>query len=244
MSKFFSTALLVSCATAQMTTSAWMPGGEGSDVTYEASVMNVENDRTTLSVSFPGLDDVTNIVDQLAQTVTIAGNTYYAFNAEVAEDGITVNLAGECTRKNTDAEEATCTMTTKGLDEALSSVCEGPDAISELCTGGALDTSTTTTLPAGYFSMAEIVITAGGDSLPDASAAATASASSATATASESDDSEPASETDSPTSSGTEAASSGASQTSGSPEEATGAAPMMTMVPALAGLGAAAAFFL
>lgn len=183
----------------------------------------------------------------MAQTVTLGGNTYYAFNAEAADEGITVNVAGECTRKNTDAEEATCTMTTKGLEDALSSVCEGPDAISELCTDGAFDTSMTTTLPAGYFGMAEIVITAGGDSLPDASAAATASASSATATASESDDSKSvtASETDSPTSSSTEeAASSGASQTSESPEEATGAAPMMTMVPALAGLGAAAAFFL
>ncbi|USP80277.1 hypothetical protein yc1106_07551 [Curvularia clavata] len=239
MSKILSTALFASCAAAQLTTSAWMPGTGDSDISYEASVIKVEDDRTTLSLAVKGLSDMTDLVDSMAQTVTLAGNTYYAFNGAAAEAGVTISITGECSRKNTDEESATCSISTKGLEEAMSSACAEAGASEEMCASGVLQPSTSTTLPKGYFTMAQIVVTAGADSLPSASAAATPSVGSASPTASG------ASNSGKPTASGSDnAAASGASKTSQAAPQSTNAAPLMTMVPALAGLGAAAAFFL
>ncbi|EMD94703.1 hypothetical protein COCC4DRAFT_52999 [Bipolaris maydis ATCC 48331] len=239
MSKIFSTALLVSCAAAQLTTSAWMAGTGSNSLSYAASVITVENDSTTMSIDVKGMTEDLGAVGEIGQTVTLAGNTFYGVNAVAENEGVTVTIVGQCTRKNTDDQEATCTMSTKGLDAAISSACADADSDDELCSAGALDTSTTTTLPDGYFNMVPFVVTAGENLLPSASAAATPSAGSASLTSSNSAK---------PTSSGSEeAASSGASRTSqgsSAAPEATNAAPLMTMVPALAGLGAAAAFFL
>lgn len=258
MSKIFSTALLVSCAAAQLTTSAWMPGAGDSDISYDASVIKVENDSTTLSLSIKGLSDITDgfvsihttsigwhilicyIQDNMAQTVTLAGNTYYAFDGAVAEQGVTVTVVGACSRKNTDEESVTCSMSTKGFEEAMSSMCSQAGASEDMCASGVIENETSTTLPGAYFTMAQIVVTAGGDSLPSASAAATPSAGSASATGSPS--ASGASQSGKPTASGS-AATSGASKTSQPAPQSTNAAPLMTMAPALAGLGAAAAAF-
>jgi hypothetical protein len=157
--------------------------------------------------------------------------------------GVTVTVSGVCSRQNTDEVEASCTMTTKGLDEAMSSVCA---SASDLCPDGpdALLQSTMI-LPEGYFAMVPVTITEGDDSLPSATEAASVSAGSASVTASRSTITSVASGSATPTTSDSEsAASSGASATSSSLEQATGAAQMIK-VPALAGLGAAvAAFFL
>lgn len=221
-----------------------MPGNGESDVSYEASVIKVENDSTTLSLSVKGLSDMTEAIDSIAQTVTLAGNTYYAFNgaAAVAEAGVTISVVGECSRENTDEESVTCSISTKGLEEAMSSACAEAGVSEEYCASGASDSSTSTTLPGEYFNMAQIVVTAGGDSLPSASAAATPSVGSASPTASPSASN--ASESGKPTASGSEpAASSAGSKTSQPVPQSTNAAPLMTMAPALAGLGAAAAAF-
>lgn len=55
MSKIYSTALLVSCAAAQLTTSAWMAGTGSYSLSYVASVIAVENDRTTMSLDVQGM---------------------------------------------------------------------------------------------------------------------------------------------------------------------------------------------
>ncbi|EUC45641.1 hypothetical protein COCMIDRAFT_26195 [Bipolaris oryzae ATCC 44560] len=244
MSKIFSTALLVSCATAQLTTSAWMAGTGSNSLSYVASVITVQNGRTTMSIDVQGMTEDLGAAAEIGQMVTLQGNTYYGVNAVAENDGVTVTITGECTRQNTDDQEATCTMSTKGLEAAVSSACASADSEDELCSAGPLDTSATTTLPDGYFNMVQVVVTAGEDLLPSASAAATPSAGSASLTSSKSS----ATNSAKPTSSGSEApASSGASrtsQTSSAAPEATNAAPLMNVVPALAGLGAAAAFFL
>lgn len=179
------------------------------------------------------------IQDAMTQTITVGGNTYYAFNGAATEAGVTISVTGECSRKNTDEESATCSISTKGLAEAMSSACAEASASEEMCASGALEPSISTTLPEGYFGMAEIVVTAGSDKLPSASAAATPSVGSASPTASPS-----GSGASKPTASGSgNAASSGASKTSQASPQSTNAAPMMTMAPALAGLGAAAAAF-
>lgn len=241
MSKIFSTALLVSCAAAQLTTSIWMPGAEDSDMTIKASVMNVSKDRTTLSLALPTQSDSSDTIAAVDQTVTIAGNTYYGFDASAENMGVSVHVVGECTRKDTADKEATCTMSTKGLDAAISSLCGGSDPDPDVCNSGNLQLTMTTTLPEGYFGMAEIIVTAGQSLLPSASAAASPSVGSASPTASPSGSASgsDAAKSDKPTASG----SHDASHSSKGPE-ATGAAAIMNVAPALAGLGAAAAFFL
>jgi hypothetical protein len=122
-------------------------------------------------------------------------------------------------------------MTTKGLDEAMSSVCADAD-YSDLCPDGAdAALQTSTVLPDGYFNMIPLTITEGDDSLPSATAAASVSADSASVTASRSTVTSVASKSATATTSDSESAATGAAQ--------------MIQVPALAGLGAAvAAFFL
>jgi hypothetical protein len=144
-------------------------------------------------------------------------------------------------------------MTTSGLDDALSSLsslCAGPQSNADYCTD-AMDISTemTTTLPEGYFGAFPLIVTAGEDLLPSASAAATPSASSATPTGSiVSRVSSTASGSESGLASGTSAIKSSVASAKSSAasvaEQSTAGAPMMTMAPAVAALGAAAAFFL
>jgi len=238
MFKVLSAALFASLATAQMTTSAWMPGMEGARNSYAASVVSVSKDRTVLSLSYSASD----LDGQAAATITIGGQTYYGYEAAATEDGLAVTISGACSRANTNEKSGTCVMTTVGLDAAISAVCGGTQSDADLCSSiTGLDTKMTTTLPEGYFGTFPIVITAGQSLLPSASAAATPSAASASATGS----GFKSSQSPSPTGSASKAAaSSGPSQTSGKPAQATGGAPMI-MAPALAGMGvAAAAFFL
>ncbi|EDU43633.1 hypothetical protein PtrSN002B_009548 [Pyrenophora tritici-repentis] len=239
MSKVLSAALFTSLATAQMTTSAWMPGLQDSQASFSASVISVNKDRTVLSLDYSGLTDMA----QPTQTITIGGNTYYGFEAAATDEGFAVTISGACSRENTDAKSATCTATTIGLASAISAVCSGPQSNADLCSSiSDLELSMTTTLPEDYFGTFPVVITAGNDLLPSASAAATPSAGSASATAS----GFKSSQSPSPTGSASNAAgaSSSPSQTGGKPAEATGGAPVI-MAPALAGMGAAlAAFFL
>jgi hypothetical protein len=59
MSKILSVALFASYAAAQTTASVWMPGLQDSGVSYEGSIVSVDNDRTVISVGVQGitLDD-------------------------------------------------------------------------------------------------------------------------------------------------------------------------------------------
>jgi cell division septation protein DedD len=244
MSKLLSLALFASSAAATTTTSMWMPGLSDGDVSYEGAVINVNDDRTTLSLDVPAAT-MEDLMADIPATITVGGNTYYGFEAAASAYGVTVTISGECSRKNTNEASASCTMTTKGLDEAMSSVCADAD-YSDLCPDGAdAALQTSTVLPDGYFNMIPLTITEGDDSLPSATAAASVSADSASVTASRSTMTSVASKSATATTSDSEsAASSGASPTSSSAEQATGAAQMI-QVPALAGLGAAvAAFFL
>ncbi|KAF1835877.1 hypothetical protein BDW02DRAFT_617793 [Decorospora gaudefroyi] len=243
MSKIFTTALFVSFAMAEFTTKVWMPGMGDSGMTFVGSVMDVSDDRTTLSISYQAADaTLDELYSEAPQTVTLGGETYLevlAMATESFEDTeVVVTVSMACSRKNTDEEEATCTMSTGGLEEALSAVC-GPDTDSALCPDlGDLAIETTTTLPSGYFGTFPLVITAGEELLPSASAAATPSAGSASVTGSGS-----ASASASPTASDSASGSESATGAESSSSTFSAGAPMMTMGPALAGLGAAAAAF-
>lgn len=67
-------ALFASYAAAQTTAQVWMPGTEDMGVSYEASVVSVDNDRTILSVDVQGitLDDSMVRSNELNSSITYA----------------------------------------------------------------------------------------------------------------------------------------------------------------------------
>ncbi|KAI4632795.1 hypothetical protein J4E80_000153 [Alternaria sp. BMP 0032] len=252
MSKILSVALFASYAAAQTTAQVWMPGLGDMGISYEGSVVSVDNDRTIMSVAVQGITLDDSLAD-VPSTITVGGNTYYEYDASNDHYGVTVTVSGACSRQNTDEAEATCTQTTIGLESEMSSLCADPEYASSLCPDGVdAALSFSTVFPEGYFDLFAVVITEGGDSLPSATAAASVSAGSASVTASRSTVTSAASgsatatgsDSDAAASSGSEsAASSGASATSSGPEEVATGAAHMVQVPALAGLGAAVAAF-
>jgi hypothetical protein len=250
MSVILSAALFASFASAQMTTSAWMPGLSDSNMTFIGSVISANKDRTTLSIEYQSSDMTDNeMFSQAPKTVTLGSNTYVGFEVfqEVLDDGdFTMTISAACSRTNTDAD-ATCVMSTSGIGPIMSALCaEGEEADADYCTqSGGLEIAVTTTLPADYFGTFPLVITAGEDKL-SASAAATPSPSGASMTSGSSGSAAASASSGSGTGSATgtgPSATGAASSSSTEVAEATGAAPMMTMAPALAGLGAAAAAF-
>ncbi|OSS48839.1 hypothetical protein B5807_06907 [Epicoccum nigrum] len=228
MSKILSTALLATAATAQLTTSVWMPGAPVSGISWVGSVVSVQNDHTILSVSMKGIENIgTEYAAEMPQTITVGGTTFIAYEATATEDDFTATVALQCERANGDAAP-TCTATTNGSGpETTIAATDSDAAVMTTTMGGDM---------AGYMNNFPLVITAGEDKLSGASAAATPTASGAQSTGSASpaasaNSSAAKSNAASAASSGTAAPSTGA------------AAPMRSMAPVLAGLGAAAAFF-
>ena len=231
MSKLLSTALLATAATAQLTTSVWMPGAPVSGVSWVGSVVSMQDDHTVLSVSMKGIENIgTEYAEEMPQTITVGGTTFIAYEATATESDFTATVRLECERANGDAAP-TCTGTTEGSSPETTIAASDSDA--------AVMTTTMSGDMAGYLNNFPLVITAGEDKLSGASAAATPTASGAQSTGSMS----PAA---SAKSSAASAAKSNAASaaSSGAAAASTGAAaPMRSMAPVLAGLGAAAAFF-
>jgi hypothetical protein len=114
MSKILSTALLATAATAQLTTSVWLPGAPVSGLSWVGSVIGVQNDHTTLSVSVKGIEAIgTEYAEEMPQTITVGGTTFIAYEATATESDFTATVALQCERSNGDAVP-TCTMTTNG----------------------------------------------------------------------------------------------------------------------------------
>ncbi|KAJ8115742.1 hypothetical protein OPT61_g2672 [Boeremia exigua] len=224
MSRLLSTALLATVATAQLTTSIWMPGAAHPNQSFVGSVISQQSDRTTLSLAFDGDGIETEYYANGPQTVTVGGTTYIAYEASATDEeagfAVTVELA--CNRENGDAVP-TCTATTRG-DSMGTSI-----NISDL--PGQQATTTLSGDEQYFLNTFQLVITAGIEKL-SASAAATPTGSAAQSTGTQS--------------TGTQSTAESAASSTGSSEavQATGAAASVgSMAPVLAGLGAAAAFF-
>lgn len=223
MSRPLMSTLLASVATAQLTTSIWMPGAANANQSFIGSVVSLQNDRTTLSLAFDGDAIETEYYGQGPDLVTVGGTTYVAYEATATDEEssvtVTVNLA--CSREDGSAVP-TCTAATK-IDGAAANSISG------------LDSAESTTTMSGdeqyFLNNFKLVITAGTEKL-SASAAATPTASGPTPTGS------------SAQSSAASAASAASSAGSSGVAQATGAAaPIRSLAPVLAGMGAAAAFF-
>lgn len=261
MSLFRSVALLASMAAAQnITTSIWLPGAANANQSFIGSVVTQEGDRTTISVAFDVEGIQTEYYGNGPGYVTVEGTTYVAYHLTASDAGsdftITVDVA--CSRKDGNGA-STCAMTTRDATlevSILDSYCgsqqgsttnvftrtdsPGPDnsdaptrtwtiteTVANVCTGS-IDPSvfpqTTTTMSGDEQNLSndyKLVITGGTEKLG-------------------------ASPTATPTRSGTQSTIALVSSGIGSAgvTQATGAAaPMLTMGPIVAGLGAAAAFF-
>lgn len=231
------------------------------DIAFEGSVIKQDGDRTTIAIqpAGPSASDMVSLPG-LPSTITVGAATYVAYQALVSDilegDDTTVTVSLACERANTKAVP-TCTVSTAGIAELASRICtavvktDGPYApggSQDFCAAfdgneGPVQTSILSGDAAHFLNEFPLTITSGTEKL---SAAATTSASGASVTGSGS--AAPASGSVSGSgiaaSTGSQAAS--AASASASASKATGAAASIhTMVPALAGMGAAvAAFFL
>lgn len=257
MSSFFATALFATSVAAQVSTSIWLPGAADANVSFVASVIEQNGDKTTLSLDFanPTASD-DEYYSEAPKTITVGGATYAAYQAVASdlfgEDDTTVTISIGCERADTSAVP-TCTMSTKGLESVISHLCSSaateshvtPMEYDPYCTDPT-DFSTDATLTLSgesqyYINQFPLVITAGTEKL-DASAAATPTSSGARSTSSGSASASPASVSGSGSPSSTGSVRPSAASSGSVAQQSTGAAaPMQTLVPALAGLGAAAA---
>jgi hypothetical protein len=256
MSSILATTLFAASAAAQLTTSIWLPGAGNSNISFVASVIEQSGDRTTLSLDFA--DPTASEDDYYGEapaTVTVGGETYAAYQATASdlfgEDDTTVTISLACERSDTSAVP-TCTASSKGFESVISALCSSaateshvtPMEYDAYCTETDFTTETTMTLSGDsqyYINQFPLIITAGTEKL-GASAAATPTSSGARSTGSGSASPASGSASGSPASTG--AGSASAASSGAVNEQSTAAAPpMKTMVPALAGLGAAAAAF-
>ncbi|KAF1844261.1 uncharacterized protein K460DRAFT_369127 [Cucurbitaria berberidis CBS 394.84] len=259
MATILTTTLFATYAAAQLTTSIWLPGAANANQSFVGSVIEQNGDHTTLSLAFEqGPAQTPDYYRSAPDTVTIGGTTFVAYEATavdpVGESKKTITVSLACSRARASAAP-TCTMSTIGAEAVLSELCAGlstesqatPVEGAQYCTNGAdLTFQQTLTLSGDsqhYLNNYQVIITAGTEKL-GASAAATPTASSASATGSTSAPANSGSGSGSSTAAGNVSSVTGARPSSSVPQQTTNAAaPMRSMAPALAGLGAAAAVF-
>lgn len=240
----YATLVAASALAANITTTVWLPGGADANQTFLGSVVEQSGDQTIMSMAFAETPISPGYYARAPGTVTLEGETYVAYSVTGTDSGDTdaspVTVGFECRRESAGENTVpTCTASTTGLEGAISRFCSGLseqlESVPGYCTNSSsIQTAETQTFNADtdsiYYLTYPLIITAGSEKL-GASAVATPSSSSASVTGG--------------SGSGTPAAPSrSVSGASGVVEQTTGgAAPMKTMVPALAGVGAAAAAF-
>ncbi|KAF1364608.1 hypothetical protein EJ07DRAFT_162340 [Lizonia empirigonia] len=213
MSLLLSTTLLVSVAAAQLTTSIWLPGAANANQSFVGSMVAQTGDRTTLSVAFDGPTILTEYYGTGPDYVTVGGTTYMAY----------LQTATDAGSDNSATVDIACSRTNGNAVPTCAYTMRdlaSENSLRDSLCSSQMGTSTTTYV---YFlNNYRLIITVGTEKL-NASAAATPTGSGAQSTVA--------------------SVSSSAAGSSG-PSQATGAAaPMLTISPVLAGLGAAAAFF-
>jgi hypothetical protein len=240
-------ALLASAATAaNITTSIWLPGAANANQTFLGSVIEQHGDQTVLSLAFANAPSTPDYFRSAPDLVTVGGTTFVAYNVSATDtngaSAATVTIELECRRPTGGISAVpTCTLSTLGANSVLGNVCSGLSVASlpEYCTASnAVNVEQTQTFSGEsqyYINNYPLVITGGIEKL-GASAAATPSAGSASVTGAAAG---------SATTGGAGALQSGSSGSRPAEQSTAAAAPMKTMAPALAGLGAAVgAFFL
>jgi hypothetical protein len=241
----FYAALFAGCAAAaNVTTSIWLPGAANANETFLGSVVEQSGEQTIVALAFASTPSAPDYFTQAPSRATIGGTTFVAYNVTASDtDGpnaasITIGL--QCRRPNGEIEAVpTCTLSTLGAGGLVNDLCGGLTVASlpEYCTASSAVNYEQTQTFSGesqyFINNYPLIITAGTEKI-GASVAATPKASSANITGLAVG-----------SGSGTAAVpSQTVSGASGSPLQATGAAaPMKTITPALAGMGAAAAAF-
>ncbi|KAF2873963.1 hypothetical protein BDV95DRAFT_592121 [Massariosphaeria phaeospora] len=247
-------------------------GGSAEEIGYYGSVIGADGDRLTLAVVYDDNTntEALDILSNEPETITVGGSTYFEWSTTTTapDSDLSFTISMECAV--TSRDETVCTHSMNGpayfsaycedftyktaaetvtyvesldSDSVYSTVLtyDNQDTLGNFCgTGSVLPENIaidTVTMESSGASLYQVVITAGMDKL-SATAGATPSSTGAKATGT-------SAESSSAPASGSGASGSGTPQSSATaPVEATGAAaPVITMAPMLAGLGAAVAAF-
>lgn len=231
-------------AAANITTSIWLPGSAKANETFLGSVIEQNGDQTVLALAYARTPSSPDYFTSAPNRAIVGGTTFVAYNAtasdSLATNAVPVTIALQCRRSSGSIEAVpTCTLSTIGAGQLVSSLCAGLTVTSlpAYCTASSAVNYQVTQTFSGesqyYINNYPLIITAGTEKL-GAAAAATPNAGSVSVTGS-------AVRSGSRTVAAPSQTSFGAS---GSVLQATGAAiPIRTMAPALAGMGAAAAAF-
>jgi len=260
MSPFLSTLLFASVATAQITTSVWGPWGgsdEQEDYSFQGSVVAAEGDAVTMAIAMSGDE-----YDGYTETITFHGSTAFeqiiTTTDEFGDYEGDMTISYGCTKEG---NKGACVYSTNG-PVLWSSICaeytESTDVVTstdsfdqgvpDFClTGSLLPESyavASMSLRASQIQTYPVTVTAGEAKL-GATAGATPTNSGASPTNS-GGVSPTKTGTTSPTGGNSSSGPSTTPSASAPPAEQStaAAAPMMTLAPALAGLGALIAAFL
>jgi hypothetical protein len=243
-STFYTAALLVTCAAAaNITTTIWLPGSANANATFLGSVVEQDGDQTLLALAYMSTPSMPNYFTQAPSMATVKGTTFVAYNF-TASGSVSIAARVECRRSSGGVSAVqTCTEETSGADLIISMVCAGltVESLPAYCTASSAVNSANTQTLGGerVYSINNypLIITGGTEKL-GAQAMATPNTSSASVTAPTAGSGPgPRSGTGATPSQTVSGGSSSAQQATG------GVAPLNTMAPALAGLGAAAAVF-
>lgn len=177
------TALFASIATADLTTSVWLPGAANANQTLKGSVVEQNGDMTVLSLAFASTPTTPDLYTSAPARVTVAGTTrvvYAASASDAAASGSTpsVTVQVDCVRPTGDISAVpTCTVSTQGANQALSAVCAGltVSPVPDYCTNADAQTFEQTLTFSGdsqfYLNNYQLIITAGEEKLGSAAAA-------------------------------------------------------------------------
>lgn len=240
------TILFAAIAAAEVTTSMWVPSPYSpSEVGFYGSVVGVDGERVTMAVKYNEETDLSTFGYEYSnepQTITFIGSTSLESVITTTEpfNGGAFTMSMGCSMGSGNRAKPTCYVSSNG-PAVYSQYCSGltQEETPDYCLSGSTVPSSIAvqTLPINRndIQTLQIIITAGEEKL-SATAGATVSTASPSAT----------SATSSATVVQAQAQQTGASvSTPTSTAVYTGAAaPMATMVPALAGIGAVAALFL
>jgi hypothetical protein len=124
-------AILATAVSAQdLTTSIWLPGAANANQTFHGSVIEQSGDQTVLALKFADAPSTPEYFRSAPDQVTIGGTTFVAYNVSASDtmspDAVPITIALQC-RRPSDGVSAvpTCTMSTLGADQLLNDVCAG-----------------------------------------------------------------------------------------------------------------------
>jgi hypothetical protein len=130
LSILFAAILATAVGAQELTTSIWLPGAANANQTFHGSVIEQNGDQTVLALKFADAPSTPEYFRSAPDQVTIGGTTFVAYNVSASDtmspDAAPITIALQC-RRPSDGVSAvpTCTMSTLGAGQLLNDVCAG-----------------------------------------------------------------------------------------------------------------------